>query len=93
MSLQMCFTEPLDSCPYGVVAVQWQTARTMGLQVRKQHLLWGLKSRNRTYFGLVGASGQAVISCQATSAAMNGTGGSQKDHVRGSQEPQSAGQQ
>ena len=30
---------------------------TQGLQVCKWYLLWGLKSINRTYFGLFGAPG------------------------------------
>ena len=32
---------------------------TQGLQVCKWYVLWGLKSINRTYFGLFGALGYA----------------------------------
>ena len=34
---------------------------TQGLQVCKWYLLWGLKSINRTYFGLFGALGVSYI--------------------------------
>ena len=34
---------------------------TQGLQVCKWYLLWGLKSINRTYFGLFGAPGLVDI--------------------------------
>ena len=34
-----------------------QLTLTQGLQVCKWYLLWGLKSMNRTYFGLFGAPG------------------------------------
>ena len=35
--------------------------QTQGLQVCKWYLLWGLKSINRTYFGLFGALGKKPI--------------------------------
>ena len=33
-------------------------SQTLGLQVYKYDLLWGLKSVNSTYFGLFGAPGK-----------------------------------
>ena len=41
-------------------------SQTQGLQVCKWYLLWGLKSVNRTYFGLFGATGKEDIDNSAS---------------------------